>query len=733
MPATAKPTTEITGRVEFLAYQSPRFSAGTIMTGKSRVKFSVRGYVRQGDHIQLTGEWQIHEKYGKQFAADTAIAIVPADPDGLKIWLTWTVSGVGAVKAGRLVDEFGMELPDRCRSEPEIVAAEAGLPLTTVELIAKLWQEDAEKISAVTELAALGLTRHQVEILMHRFKGTAGALLKDDPYMLLGEVDGLGWAKIDEIAKKVGLAHYDPRRIRAAVEWTVKESQQDGHTCRDAGETHNEVLGKLGIRDDAGTCTEADIEKASGEAEEKKRLKIITGPDAACGWKYYATPPAYRNEEFLWNFFKAGRQPNPFIPPGNAERTAKMYRLMSGPKGKNITLDDGQLAAVETCLRHKVAVVTGGAGAGKTLVARAIAKSFSDIDIDVTYAAPTGKAARRLEELTGGKASTIHRLLGLGIESSWETDSVLPEGLVIVDEVSMVDSSLAYKLCKAAGPRTCLVLIGDDNQLSPVGAGAVLRDILVHNLAPVARLVGCHRQAGTLKTNCTKILEGKVQPSAVEDEPSPWLVHRQLDSPELIQKAVRRLFEEYLPAWKFDPVTDTQFLTAKHKGPFGTIYLNKVIQQMRNPHMPDPDPADDRRGKPLVGDKVIQTKNNYKLNVMNGHQGIVVATDPVLIVEFEDGQNAVYTPEDRGEVELGYVISVHKSQGSEWPCMVYVCPQAHAFMQHRNLFYTAVTRARRTAVVIGDDKGIRNAATRIETDRRQTILGVFATREGAAK
>jgi exodeoxyribonuclease V alpha subunit len=730
VPTTAADTVELSGRVEHLRYQSPKFSVGTLITGKGRKTFSVKGYVRSNDHIVLKGAWETHPKYGLQFTADEAVPTTPTDGEGLKIWLAWSVHGVGPVKAGKLVEEFGTELPDRCRTEPEVVAAATGLPLSVIEMIAKEWQEQASKLSEVTELAALGLTRHQVETLVGRFKGTAVTLLRDDPYLLLGNVDGLGWSKIDEIAGKVGIGPTDARRVRAAVEWTVKENKDNGHTCRDAVEVHAEVLERIGVRDAVGVVGEDQINAAAAEAERLKKIKIIAGE----GFRYYATPASWRHEEFLWKFFEEGRQPNPFTPPGTAGRIAKMYRSVSGPGGKILWLDDGQVSAVELALTHKVVVVTGGAGAGKTLVARAIAKSHSDTDVPVTFAAPTGKAARRLTELTGCQASTIHRLLGLGFDNGMEAEACLPEGLVIIDEFSMVDSGLAFTLCKAAGPKTVLVLIGDDNQLSPVGAGAVLRDVLANGLAPVARLVGCHRQAGILKTNCTAILRGQVEPSAVEKDPAPWLVHKALNTPELIGRAVQKLFEEYLPKWGFDPVSDTQFLTAQHKGRYGTKYLNKVVQRLRQKmvggiDLPEPDPGDDKKAKPMVGDKVIQTKNNYKLGVMNGHQGIVLATDPVLIVDFEGGDTVVYSPDERGEVEMGYVLTPHKAQGSEWRCVVAIVPQAHWYMQHRNWFYTAATRARETAVIIGDDKGIRDAATKIETDRRVTLLSVFAARK----
>jgi exodeoxyribonuclease V alpha subunit len=356
-----------------------------------------------------------------------------------------------------------------------------------------------------------------------------------------------------------------------------------------------------------------------------------------------------------------------------------------------------------------------------------------------------------LTEVIGREAMTIHRLLGYNPGGVWRQNGTdengdpkyvhhqsavwghdahhqLPGGVVIVDEASMIDSELWYHLLRACGSNVSVVAIGDPNQLPPVGAGSLLRDVIQLDLAPVARLGHCHRQAGTLKANCNAILEGRIEPS-VDGDPSPWMVHRNLNDPAHITKAVVKLFEVYLPQWGYDPVSDTQFLTARHAGALGTTHLNKVCQYLRQNalgvELEEPQVGGEARAVLYEGDKVMQTRNNYTLGVMNGTQGVVVETRPNLVVKFDD-KEVQYTSEFKSEVSLAYVITPHKAQGSEWPCAVVICPKQHAFMQTRSWIYTACTRAKKTCVIIGDEDGVRRSAEKVEVDKRSTLLQVFA-------
>ncbi len=728
---TAPSITEIQGTVSAIHYAKASFSAGRIRAKGREISFSVKGFVKLGEPVTLRGEWKNHPKYGRQFEASEVAYTLPADADGLAKWLEWNVPSVGAVKARKLIDEFGLDLTRLASEDPQQVAIHAGMPIEAVHRIAEEWSKFSAKISAASELATLGLTQHQVEILWSKFKGSAITILREDPYLLLREVEGFGFATVDEIARKMGIPESHPGRKRAAYVTAVFDAREkDGSTAIREAAAIEAACGMLDL----------PAEQYAGEvvtaAEHAAEIGHIHRAETSHGEFSVGTPAAFRHEELIWKTLATGADVNPFYRVvGPAEFITENYARI-GDK----TLDADQLAAVVMAAKHRITFITGGAGSGKTLVARAICKVFTDAKIPVHLCAPTGKAARRLADVIGRDASTIHRLLGYNPGGGFAHDNLNPieDGLIIVDEVSMVDSDLAYHLLRAVSPRSSVVCIGDPNQLPPVGPGAMLRDVLAHNLTPVSRLSHCHRQAGPLKANCAAILAGRIEPSVMEIEPAPWMVHDSLMEPARVAKAIRALFEKYLPLWGYDSVRDVQFLTAKHAGDLGTKYLNRVCQWMHQRklgvELDEPNAADVAEGGGRAtlypGDKVIQTKNNYTLGVMNGQQGTVESVGKYLVVCFDD-KEVSYSVENKGEVDLSYVITPHKAQGSEWPCAVVVCHKSHKFMQTRSWLYTACTRAQKTAVIIGDEPSIRRAAENDRRDTRGTWLEVWARNEGA--
>lgn len=755
-PATTE-LIEIAGTVQTLFCQRPTFSAGILNLKGREVKFAVKGYVRAGEPVTLKGRWDTHPKYGKQFVATEVVYKTPADPAGLAEWLKWYAAGIGPAKAQKLVDEFGLDLMRLCGEDPGQVAACVGVPIESIHRIAEEWSKFAARIAAASQLAAWGMTQRQTEVILERCGGGAVALIRDDPYAVLGLVDGFGWSTTDELAGKLGITGTDPRRVRAAVAYVVREKYGEGSTAVPYKLACELVTEKLGLE---SSQVAADCVR---DAVELGRVRQVggTAEDGAGG--FLATPAGYAHESAVWKVLLTGRDANPHTGADGSVVDFKMMLLAERyakltVKGCEVELDKGQVRAVYTAARYRVSVITGGAGAGKTLVARVIHKLFTDDDVPVMLCAPTGKAARRLTEVIGAEASTIHRLLefngGTGhfgrtadnplFEDEWVTvqnewgdgthkecrKKDNPGGVVICDEASMIDAQLAYHLLSAIGPHTSLVLIGDPNQLPPVGPGALLRDVLAHDLAPVARLDQCHRQAGTLKQNCVAVLAGRVEPTVNTEEPSPWIVGRNANDPAKVLKVIEKLYAEFLPKWGFDPIRDTQVMTAKHEGAVGTRRVNILLQRLHQRtlgvELPEPG-EDDHHLKPTlyVGDKVIQTVNDYTLDVMNGTIGCVVAVEPKLVVEY-DGREVGYTGDRRGAVALAYCLTPHKMQGSEIPCAVVIVPKAHSFMQHRHWFYTGVTRAQKTAVIVGDEDGIRRAVERIEIDRRQTLLQVFA-------
>lgn len=722
--ATITPTAalaeEISGKVTHLFCQKPAFCAGKIAVKHRDTSFNVKGYVRVGEPVTLRGKWTNHPKYGRQFDATEIVYTTPADPAGVRAWLEWYASDVGPVKAQQMVDEYGVGLLEMCGTDPGQVAAFARIPIESVHRIAKEWSTFAAKCGIVSELARLGLTQHQAEQVYGRFKGSALTILRDDPFLLLREIDGFGWKTVDALAQKLGVSANHPGRLRAAVATAVVEASNHGSTAIEETVATGRARVLVGLAD-------ADFGSAIQDGIHKGQIKtlLISGAQTA----YLAIPESVRHESLIWSKLLTSREPNPHVR-GDAAAFAAPYRdVVVG--GKVCVLDDTQHAAVVAAASSRIVFITGSAGSGKTLVAKAIHGMFRNARQHVRLCAPTGKAARRLTDVIGKEATTIHRLLQYQPDGGFFHDehNQLSSGVVIVDEVSMVDSSLMFHLMRACGTNVSLVFIGDPNQLPPVGPGSVLRDVIDNDLAPVARLGVCHRQAGPLKTNCAAILEGRVEPSVTDVEPSPWIVHRNLTTPEQVVKAVVVLFEKYLPQWGYDPVTETQFMTVRHAGPLGTVFLNKVCQRLRQKalgvELDEPDPESEEKAVLMVGDRVLHTKNNYMIDVMNGNQGVVVETKPNLVIDY-DGRKVQYTGESKTELQLGYVMTPWKAQGSEYPCAVFVCHKSHTHQLHRHLLYTAVTRARRTCVLIGDDMGVHRAADRIDNTRRVTCLAVWS-------
>jgi exodeoxyribonuclease V alpha subunit len=763
--------TEVSGSVTFLNCQKPTFCAGKMRTKEGEIiKFSVKGHCKVGDNVTLCGEWEDHPKWKWQFKAKTVLMTLPTDAAGLVKWLNWNAMQIGPVKAQRMVDEFGTKLMDLCVSDPEQVAIFAKVPLESIEKVAASWVKAANFINAVTWLAGIGLTQNQCESVIQQLGASAVSAVQDNVYCLLGRVDGFGWKTVDEIAAGMGIVGEDPRRVRGALAAVVIEVAKEGSTCIESGAALVRVCDKIGTRNT--TLVSSAMEEAilNGDV-----VKFGTAP------VYLATPRGLMYETKALKHLRRSRERCPHRI-GDPAEVAELYR-----KCDNMTLDDEQVRGIENALRYRISVITGSGGSGKTSVSKLIVQAFEDRGVHVWLCAPTGKAARRMSEVIDRQARTIHKLLEYnGGTGRFTRDELTPieDAVVLVDEASMIDAMMMYHLMSSIGPTCSVVFVGDPNQLPPVGAGSPLRDILEHNLAPTTRLEKVHRQAGDLKVNSVKILSGAVAPNIKEpapDKPSPWMVHTRINSPEALKKNVQSLYREHLPKWGFHPIRDVQFMTAKHEHGYGTKRINSLLQWLHqtslgNP-VPEPDFETDEVQILRVGDKVIQTKNDYDLGVMNGEIGIVAhaaltrgelresigiaplpATDaffdaafadvspdnapagytvamtskaredrPVVeyVVDFGD-RKVVYPNGSAKPLELAYCLSVHKMQGSQVPCAIVICPVAHSFMQNRQWLYTAVTRAQKTCVIMGDPDGIRRAAEKVVLDERVTVTRVLA-------
>lgn len=715
---TTTQRSSIRGVVETVFYSGPTFSAGRLLrTDGSSVKFAGKVFVRENDAVRLEGHWVDHPKYGRQFEAEFMGHDLEMDPDGLANFLANhpDVKGIGPVKARLIADEFGRGFDGAIRTRPEAVAAVAKVPVETVLQLQRVWVANSDFNTAMAYLSAFGLTHHQVTTLVGKFGSQVVPMLESDPYVLMREISGVGFKRIDKIARKMGTPKDLPSRIRAGIHYCVLAALDDG----DCWVEYEDLLDRantLLLMDtlDSREVIEGHLESLIAEQ------KLLSQPFERL---VVADPEIHRMERELAEVLRGAHDRNP-----HAVTDLNGLLDAEGPE-----LNQEQREAVKNALTYSISLMTGGAGSGKTYAVSTITTIADRLEKSVVLAAPTGKAAKRLEQVVGHEASTIHRLMGFnGHTYSRDALNPIEADILVVDEVSMVDVPLAWRLFQAVDlKRTAVVLVGDHNQLPPVGPGNLLRDLVKSRAIPTAVLTRIIRQAGVLKENSTAILSGEVQPTCEVKNGArrPWYVIDKFSDAGDIRRMLLLLFEEVLQErLGYDLVRDVQVLTPTHKGPLGTVELNIELQRLLQRKLfgfDAPDVEAGHRPRFYAGDKVIQTKNDYELGLMNGAMGVVLGVEPngSLTIDFDGRAAEIGAGSDAlGNIQLAYATSIHKQQGSEFPCAAVIVHKSHSFMHHRNLLYTAVTRARESVILLGDRWGIENCAAKRQVDRRNTFL-----------
>lgn len=718
----------IRGIVDAVFYSSPTFSAGRLVTPDGgEVKFAGKVYVREHDAVRLEGHWVRHPKYGRQFEAEFLGHDLELDPEGLAHFLANhpDIKGIGPVRARLIADRFGTDFDAAIQNEPESVAAVAKAPVETIGELRRIWIANRDFNHAMSHLAAYGLTHHQVTTLVGKFGSQVVAILERDPYVLMREIPGFGFKRVDKIARKMGTPKDLPSRIRAGIHYSVLSALDDG----DCWVEYEDLL------DRANTLLVMDTLDSREVIERHLEALIAEGVlvSQALERLIVADPEIHRMETELVAIFKEARRANPHA-------VTDLDALLDVEGGE---LTPEQRQAVRNALTFSISLMTGGAGSGKTYAVSTIVSIAQRLERKVLLAAPTGKAAKRLEEVVGHEASTIHRLLGFnGHTYARDARNPVEADILVVDEVSMVDVALAWRLFQAVDrKRTAVVLVGDHNQLPPVGPGNLLRDLTRSRAIPTVLLTRIIRQAGVLKENSTAVLSGEVRPTSEVriGVRRPWYVIDKFTDREDVRRILLLLFEEVLgERLGYDLIRDVQVLTPTHKGPLGTVELNIELQRLLQRKLHGFDPPDvepGHRPRFYAGDKVIQTKNDYELGVMNGAMGVVVGAEAGggLTVDFDGTSVEIGKDSDAlGNLQLGYATSIHKMQGSEFPCAVVIAHKSHSFMHHRNLLYTAVTRAKESVIILGDRWGIDNCATKRQVDRRNTFLSFLLEPEARA-
>lgn len=706
--------------------------------------------VKVGASFRLRGRWITHARYGKQFTVEDFEERLPATVEGIRKYLgSGLIKGVGPVTADRIVAFFGLETLDIIDEAPERLGEVPGVGPIRVRKIITAWAEQRQIKEIMLFLQSHDVTTGLAVRIYKTYGDEAITVVRDEPYRMAldsrdGGVFGIGFTIADRIARRLGLAPDDPRRIEAGLRYALGRLSDDGHTFAPRPTLVDTTAGLL-------TVDEVTIEAAAVQAGIERLVEVEALIREALPWTEVSTaadtaamssdrevegaevealflPPFYFAEVGIANGIRRIMdEPGDRLEVWGQTDWPATYRWLDGMNP--YPLAERQREAVSTALTQKVSILTGGPGTGKTTTIRSILQLLGLRQGSVKLAAPTGRAAKRLAEASGAEAKTIHRLLEFkpmqGKLFQRDRDNPIDADLVVVDEMSMVDTQLMNNLIKAIDPQSHLLLVGDVDQLPSVGAGNVLRDLISSGAVPKVELDQVFRQDARshIISNAHRINQG-VMPSLDPKASDDFFLFPVEDTDAAADMLVDVVVNRVPRRFGLDPVVDIQVLTPMHRGKAGVAALNARLQAELNP--PSPSKAEVRWGGRTfrLGDKVMQVRNDYDKDVFNGDLGRIVsidAVDQVVLIDF-DGATVPYEYHELDELVHAFACSVHKSQGAEYRCVVMTVLPGHWMMLQRNLLYTGVTRAKELCVLVGSKRAISQAVRNDTVAARNTGL-----------
>ncbi len=723
------------GQVEQIVYQSGDYAIAQFSLAENQERIKIVGNFAQlqtGQTLELQGSWITHPKYGKQFRVVQYHECLPTSTAGLQEYLaSGLFKGIGKATAQRIVEQFGDQTLDVLDHDMDRLQEVPRLTPKLIEQIKTSWREQHAARQSLIFLQGHGLTLKESIRVWQAFDAHTVDTVRNNPYILT-DVDRIGFLTADRIARALGFTAESEFRYQSALFYTLEQAMHsDGHCCLPSKQLIEKAAKLLPQPNHRPNMEQ--LRNLIQQLVQAKELVRQVGRDRLQDQDLIYLPATFEAETHLAKRLKQLCAQKISLDTAKAQKNSDRYC-----KKHQLTLSAEQQAAVQLALQSGVAVLVGQPGTGKTFTLQVLVALWSDMGKTIALASPTGRAAQRLSEMTGADAKTLHRLLefnsnSLDFERNEETP--LKADVVIVDETSMLDVFLANALLKAIPPQAQLLLVGDPDQLPSVGAGQVLQDILDSAQVPVARLTEIFRQAqsSAIVTNAHLIHQGQMPvlqsltplpPGAAATLPSDclWMA---AETPEQAVESLTRLVTQWLPQLGHAPDA-VQVLVPMRKGEAGTVYLNRVLQALLNP--PGDRKPQMERGETVlrVGDRVIQQVNNYNEDIFNGDIGVITNVDTSaakVTVQFPE-KSIIYTPETLNDMTHGFSLTVHKSQGSEYPVVIFVLLNSHYPMLRRNLFYTGLTRARQLAILIGSERAIATAI-RTQDSQRYTQFGSY--------
>ncbi len=657
--------------------------------------------LNEGDRVELSGGWVEHPRYGKQFKIESANISYPTTDLGIIKYLgSGMIHGIGPITAKRIVSMFGERTLDVFDNNISRLIEVEGIGKKKLEAIKEGWTEQKSVRNVMLFLQSNGISSTYSLKIYKEYGDATPDLIKSNPYRLISDIWGIGFKIADEIGKSLGFTGDDPFRLKAGIVHTLQQAVKDGHT----------FLPKDILIKEASYTLQADVgysDTLFEDLEESGEIFVSNG-------KVYISD-FYHAEREIENSINALLKIKPATPP-------KLDKILSSFEEN---YSDEQLDAIRTSYAEKMLIITGGPGTGKTTTLKGIIQLFQTFDKKIMLAAPTGRAAKRMTEVIGLEAKTIHRLLEFNPQDktfNQDADNPLETDLLIVDEISMIDTILMYNLIVAISNHTTLILVGDIDQLPSVGAGNVLKDLIASEQIPVIELKTIFRQAkdSDIIINAHRINKGEM-PALNFIKESDFIFLDESSNTKIPEKILRLCRDELPRKFNFNPVEDIQILSPIYKGDVGVTVMNKLFQNELNESATVYSQGDKVF---KANDKVMQLRNNYDKNVFNGDIGFVVGTDnesKIIYISFE-GRMVDYKFEELDEITLAYAVTVHKSQGSEFPCIIMPLTTSHYMMLQRNLLYTAITRATKLLILIGTKRALAMGVNNNKVRNRFTSL-----------